>query len=68
MHILCWIPKGTNTHSEYVIRIYFSLQQLLHERACLLRFTYIVCLVYNLFYSVVHKSDYIAPPGNMISV
>ena len=26
----CWIPKATNTHSEYVILIAFPLQQLLH--------------------------------------
>jgi hypothetical protein len=23
MRIACWIPKGTDTHSEYVIRIAF---------------------------------------------
>ena len=68
MHIVCWIPKATNTHSEYVISISFPLQQLLHERAYLLRFTYIAYLVYNLSYSAVHKSDHTAPPGNMISV
>ena len=32
MHIACWIPKATNTHSEYVILIAFPLQQWLHER------------------------------------
>jgi hypothetical protein len=31
MRIACWIPKATNTHSEYVIRIAFPLQQWLHE-------------------------------------
>jgi hypothetical protein len=25
--IECWIPKATNTHSEYVILIYFALLQ-----------------------------------------
>jgi len=25
MGIVCWIPKGTNTHSEYVILVAFSL-------------------------------------------
>jgi hypothetical protein len=29
----CWIPKATNTRSEYVILIAFPLQQWLHERA-----------------------------------
>ena len=41
----CWIPKATNTHSEYVIFIAFPLQQLLHERAEMLRSTYIACVV-----------------------
>jgi hypothetical protein len=42
-----WIPKATNTHSEYAIFIAFPLQQWLHERATLLRYTYIVCIVVN---------------------
>ena len=46
MGISCWKTKDTNTHSEYVIIISFPLQQWLHERASLLRHTYIVCLVY----------------------
>jgi len=45
MRIACWISKAINTHSEYVVRISFPLQQWLHERASLLRYTYIVCLV-----------------------
>ena len=27
MRIACWIPKATNTHSEYVILIALPLQQ-----------------------------------------
>jgi hypothetical protein len=27
MRIVCWIPKATKTHSEYVILIPFPLQQ-----------------------------------------
>jgi len=27
MRIACWIPKATNTHSDYVIFIDFPLQQ-----------------------------------------
>jgi hypothetical protein len=46
MRIPCWIPKATNTHSEYVILISFPQQQWLHERASVLRYTYIVCLVF----------------------
>ena len=36
----CWIPKATNTPSEYVIFIAFPLQQWLHERTSTLRHTY----------------------------
>ena len=35
----------THTHSECVTRIIFLLQQLLHERASMLRFIYVACLV-----------------------
>ena len=45
MRIACWITKATNTHSQYVILIAFPLQQWLQERALMLHFTYIVCLV-----------------------
>ena len=44
MRVACWIPKATNTHSEYVILTAFPLQQWLREGASLLRHTYIVCL------------------------
>jgi hypothetical protein len=27
MRIACWIPKATNTHSEYVILIAFPLKE-----------------------------------------
>jgi hypothetical protein len=37
MRIACWIPKDTNTHSEYVILIDFPLQHWLHGRASMLR-------------------------------
>ena len=47
--IICWILKATNTHSEYVILI-FPPQQRSHERASMLRYTYIACLVpFNAF-------------------
>ena len=45
MPIARWIIKATNTHSEYVILIAFPLQQWLHERASILRYTYIAGLV-----------------------
>ena len=47
MRIACWVPKATNPHSEYVIPTAFPLQQWLHERPSVLRYTYIVCLVTN---------------------
>ena len=43
--IACWIPKATNTLLEYVILIAFPLQQWLHERASILRYAYINCLI-----------------------
>jgi len=45
--IACRIPKATNTLSEQAILITFPLQQWLHERASILRSTYIACLVGN---------------------
>jgi hypothetical protein len=42
------IHKSTNTHSEYVILIDFPQQQWLHERASMLRYTYIACLLWML--------------------
>jgi len=38
------MPRTTNTHSECVILIAFPLQQWLHDRALMLRYTYIACL------------------------
>ena len=45
MHIAGGIPKATDTHSECVTLIAFALQQWLRERASVLRYTYISCLV-----------------------
>jgi hypothetical protein len=45
MHVAGWIPKATNTQSEYLILTAFPLQQWLHKRASLLRYTYIACLL-----------------------
>jgi len=45
MRFAYWIPKAANTHSEYVILIHLSLQQLLHERASVLPYTYIASFV-----------------------
>ena len=45
MRIACWVPKATNTHSEYVILIAFPLQQWLHERTSMLRYSTLSVLV-----------------------
>jgi len=41
-----WITKATNTNSECIISIAFPLQKWLKERASVLRYTCIVCLIY----------------------
>jgi len=42
MNFSCRVPKTTNKHLEHVglIRIAFTLQQQLHERASILRYMY----------------------------
>jgi hypothetical protein len=45
MRIICWIPKATNNHSEYVTLIAFSVQQWLYERTSMLRYTSVDCLL-----------------------
>jgi len=54
MRSACWLTKATNTHSEYIILIAFSLQKLSHERASMLRYTYISCIVTLLHCLVLH--------------
>jgi len=44
-HCMLDIQGYTHTHSEYVIPIAVTPQQWLHERATLLHYTYIACLV-----------------------
>ena len=39
MRIACWIPKATNTFSEYVILTASRLQEWVHERTLMLRYT-----------------------------
>jgi hypothetical protein len=45
MLIACWIPKATDTNSEYVILIASPLQQWLRKHASLLSYTYTACFV-----------------------
>jgi len=49
MRIACWIPRATNTHTEYVILIAFTLPQWLRERVSMLHYTYNACLVITPF-------------------
>jgi len=48
MRIACWMPKATNTYSQYVTLIASPHQQRLHERPSLLRYPYIYCPVRTL--------------------
>jgi hypothetical protein len=45
MRFACWITKATDTHSQYIILIAFPRQQWLRERASVLCYAYIACLV-----------------------
>ena len=45
MRIACWVPKATDTHSEYVTLTAVPLQHLLHERASLIRYKYVGSIV-----------------------
>jgi hypothetical protein len=39
MRVACWIPKATNTQSEYVMFNAFPLPQWSHKRSSMLRYT-----------------------------
>ena len=43
--IVCWIPKATNSQSEYALLIAFPLQQWVQKCASVLCYMYIACLV-----------------------
>ena len=47
--IACWVTKATDTHSLYAILIAFPRQIWLRERALVLRYTYLACLVSSEF-------------------
>jgi len=57
MRIACWMTKASNTHSECVILIAVLPHQWLHERASMLRYTHIACLVYIIFFELLIKED-----------
>jgi hypothetical protein len=64
MNIAYWIPKSTNTLSEYVILIASPLQQRLHVHASPHMYTHSACLVQlysniqQAFYRTTKKSCY----------
>ena len=45
VRVSCWIPKATNTHSQYVIFIALPPPQWSHESASMLRYSNIACFV-----------------------
>ena len=49
--------KSTNTHSAYVTLTAFPLQQWLHERASLLRYTYIGCRVLFIEHQIIQGKE-----------
>ena len=63
MHISCWLSKATNTHSQNVIYTAFPLLLWLHERASILRYTYVACLVQYLAVrvSASHRGQFYLP-------
>jgi hypothetical protein len=52
MRFACWLPRATDTHSEYVILIAFPRQQWLCKRVSMLRYMYIPFFIYPL---LIHK-------------
>ena len=57
IRIACWITKATNKQTVCVILIAFPLQQWLQERASILRYTYIDCLVCNQYLRFTKSND-----------
>jgi hypothetical protein len=49
MHFACWLTKAIYTHSEYVTGVAFPRQQWKSERASMLRYMQIACLVCIVF-------------------
>jgi hypothetical protein len=47
MRIAYWITKAINTYSEHMMPVIFPLQQWLQERARILRYVYLACLVFR---------------------
>jgi hypothetical protein len=66
IRIAYWIPKATNTYSEYVKITDFLLQQWLHKCASTLCFTYSASLSQdNCFQSCFSQSEPLEEGANM---
>jgi len=65
MCFACRIKKTTNTHPACVVLIAFPLQQWLHERASMLRYTHIACPVYMYHCHFLH---FLEGSGNFATV
>ena len=61
MFLACRITKATDTNSEHVIGLLidFPRQQWLRERASMLRYTYIACLLWHPHFHIkIYKSEF----------
>ena len=58
LRIACWIPRATNTHTPCVVLTAFPQQHWLHERASMLRYTYIDCLIRICMFQTVWHCTY----------
>jgi len=66
MRIAGWITEATNTHSQYVILIAVPLQQWLHERASVLRYsTLSVLFVFSIMLPACRPNFCRSCPHNM---
>jgi hypothetical protein len=64
MRFAFWITEATDMHSECVMPIAFPLQQWLHERASMLRYTYsAACLVHDF----VFREKFHMKPGPVLN-
>ena len=66
MCIACWIPKATNTHSEYVVFIAFLLQLWLHNHAWMLYAHYLSCLCVNMITILFYKMFIVFYPVKIV--
>ena len=56
MRVACWIPKATNTYSEYVVLIAFPRQEWLCEGASVLTF---ICTLPLFLYRICPGAMYV---------